>query len=81
MLDKEVTDAVRILEINASHPLIHNLAYRLQTDAADPVLERGADLLYELGLLADGIHPNPSLLAPDLLDLLELATRPYSEAS
>ncbi|WP_162909728.1 molecular chaperone HtpG [Aggregatilinea lenta] len=78
MLDREVTDTARILEINPHHALIANLAERLHADRSDPVLERGVDMLYELALLADGIHPNPGVLASDLLDMLQLATRPTS---
>jgi molecular chaperone HtpG len=81
MLDKEVTDTARILEINPHHPLIANLAERLHADRSDPVLERGVDMLYELAMLADGIHPNPGVLASDLLDILQLATRPNTDGT
>lgn len=79
MLEKEIEESPRILEVNPHHALIHNLAERLQANRTDPMLERGVDLLYELALLADGTHPNPSLLATDLLGVLQLATTPDSE--
>ena len=79
MLDKEIAETPRILEVNPQHALLHHLADRLQDNRTDPVLEQGVDMLYELALLADGIHPNPSVLASDMLAILQLATAPENK--
>jgi HSP90 family molecular chaperone len=48
MLEKEIEEQVRILELNPHHPLIRNLAARLAAGRQDDLLRRSVRLLYRV---------------------------------
>jgi HSP90 family molecular chaperone len=75
MLEREYQAVARILEINPRHPIIRNLAVRLERGQVDAALENGVNLLYQNALLADGLHPNPADMAAIIQEMLENATR------
>ncbi|MBN1312281.1 MAG: molecular chaperone HtpG [Anaerolineae bacterium] len=75
MLNKEIEEQPRILEINSHHPLIHNLAARLAAGLQDDLLKRSVRLLYEGAMLADGVHPRPSTMVEDVYSMIEAATQ------
>jgi len=56
VLQKEVQDFKKALEINPSHPIIKKLAELPENDPRLPPL---IEQIYENILLAEGIHPNP----------------------
>lgn len=74
LLDREFEIPPRILEINARHTIIRNLAEHLERQD-DELVESTVKLLYENALLADGIHPNPSEMVEHIQKLMEAATR------
>ncbi|HAD06730.1 MAG TPA: molecular chaperone HtpG [Anaerolineaceae bacterium] len=57
-----------ILELNAGHPI---LIAMLQVPADSPILQRAIELLYESALLLEGLHPDPTELAPRIQDLIQ----------
>jgi molecular chaperone HtpG len=79
MLEKEIQEPARILEINPHHPLIRNLAARLAAGLEDDLLARSVRLLYQGAMLADGVHPRPSSMVDDIYSLMETATRQLSD--
>jgi molecular chaperone HtpG len=50
----EATRQKRILEINPDHAIVVKMGERLKQDAADPLLDDYADILYGYALLAEG---------------------------
>jgi molecular chaperone HtpG len=53
-MGQEVPVTKRILEINTTHPLVSHLAQRYETDKDSPELEKSADMLFQLSVLAEG---------------------------
>jgi molecular chaperone HtpG len=69
-LGKEYEVPKKILELNPSHPILKNLL----------ALEAGSELqnliiaqIYDSALLVEGLHPDPSSMAPRVQQLMELA--------
>jgi len=76
LLEKDFQVPARIMEINPRHPIVHHLAARLANGVQDDeLIDANINLLYANALLADGIHPNPAELAPQIQSLIEAATR------
>ncbi|OQA45587.1 MAG: Chaperone protein HtpG [Chloroflexi bacterium ADurb.Bin325] len=65
----------KILELNRRHPLVRNLAAKMASEPASPLVDATIELLFENLLLLDGLHPNPAQMAPRIQMLLEAATR------
>ncbi|HEV3038128.1 MAG TPA: molecular chaperone HtpG [Candidatus Angelobacter sp.] len=64
----------RIMEINASHPIITRLFDRFQADKEDSLLGDSAELLFDMSLLAEGSEiPDPVQFNKLTLQLLEKA--------
>ena len=59
-----------IIELNLQHPIIKSL---LQLPVAAPLLNTTIELLYENALLMEGLHPDPSEIAPHIQTLIQLA--------
>ena len=74
LLGKEFEIPVKIMEINRSHPLMHNLARLVSDTPAHPLIDLAIEQLFENQLLVEGIHPNPATMIPRLQTLLEAAT-------
>lgn len=59
-----------IIELNPQHPIVMSL---LHLADASPLLNTTVELLYENALLMEGLHPNPSQIAPRIQNLIQLA--------
>ncbi len=70
LLDKDYELPVKILELNARHPLIHNLSSMLDSPLAGLIVEQ----VFETALLQDGIHPDPASMAARLTAIMQAAT-------
>jgi heat shock protein beta len=63
----------RTLEINARHPIIHELRQRVAEDPKDEVVVRAATLLYETALLESGFAlDNPKVFASRIHSVIKL---------
>jgi hypothetical protein len=65
---------VKILELNARHPLMHNLSAMLGMDANPGLVDAAVEQVFETALLQDGIHPDPASMADRLTLILQAAT-------
>ncbi|MFP4323429.1 MAG: hypothetical protein ACLFTK_13325, partial [Anaerolineales bacterium] len=82
MLERDFEVPTRILEINPRHPIVRNLAARLERGLADDaMIDDSISLLYNNALLADGIHPNPAEMALQIQQMMSLATRLQDDAT
>lgn len=70
MMDKEGVTAKRILELNASHPIVKNLSALAAKDADAPQLGQWAEMLFDQALLAEGVVEDPARLVKRFQDLL-----------
>lgn len=75
ILEKEYEVPRKILELNRSHPLIHNLSSWIAADSDAALIEPVIEQLYESALLMDGLHPNPADMVARIETILEIATR------
>jgi molecular chaperone HtpG len=74
LLGEETEVPAKILEINRRHPLIRNLARRIEAQASGELVDRTIEQLFDNLLLLEGIHPNPAQMVPRIQALLEVAT-------
>ncbi len=74
LLDKDYELPVKILELNARHPLLHNLSGMVSSAPDNPLIDLVIEQVFETALLQDGIHPDPAAMAPRLQRLMEAAT-------
>jgi molecular chaperone HtpG len=70
MMEKEGVSAKRILELNASHPIVKNLSALAARDADAPQLGQWAEMLFDQALLAEGVVEDPAKLVKRFQDLL-----------
>ncbi len=78
LLEEDFEIPPRILELNRNHPLVRNLAQRVQQGAADEIVNAAIEQLFANQLLIEGLHPNPATMVPHIQTLLEAATRTES---
>jgi HSP90 family molecular chaperone len=74
LLGKAYDLPVKILELNPRHPLMHNLSGILADAPHNPLIDVVVEQVFETALLQEGIHPDPSAMAPRLLALMQAAT-------
>jgi len=74
LIDKDYELPVKILELNARHPLLHNLSGMVTSTPDNPLIDLVIEQVFETALLQDGIHPDPAAMAPRLQRLMEAAT-------
>ena len=69
-LGKEYEVPKKILELNPSHSILKNL-HKLESDSdlQTAVIEQ----IYESALLVEGLHPDPSSIAPRVQKIIEAA--------
>jgi len=73
-MGQEVPTMKRILEVNASHPILERLRTRHEADAADPLLRDYTELLYGQAVLAEGGSlPDPAGFSKRVADLMTRA--------
>ncbi len=75
LIEEDYQTPPKILELNRRHPLVRNLAERIKTEPAAPVIDPAIELLFDNLLLLEGLHPNPANMAPRIQLMLERATR------
>jgi molecular chaperone HtpG len=75
MLGQEYSVPTRIMELNPTHPIIHNLAAMLDDPEQSTVLQLSIEQLYGAALLGEGLHPNPSELVSGIYALIGTATK------
>ena len=75
MLGQEYTVPTRIMELNPTHPIIHNLAAMLDDPEQSTLLDLSIEQLYGAALLGEGLHPNPSELVSGIYALIGSATK------
>jgi molecular chaperone HtpG len=69
-LGKEYEVPKKVLELNPSHPVLKNLAgLEANAELQTLVIEQ----IYESALLVEGLHPDPSSMAPRIQKLIEAA--------
>jgi len=75
LMNQEVADQKKILEINPAHPIIKNLSKRNIANSSDPVLRNTILQLYESAMLIEGNLRNPTEFVRRMHELLEEATK------
>jgi len=70
MVDQAGTERKRILELNPSHPIIHNLATLARKEPGSDRIRAWSELLYDQALLAEGVVEDPAALVRRIQDLL-----------
>lgn len=75
LLDQTFEAPKKILELNRSHHLMHDLAYLVVNDQQPDLVALEIESLYESALLQEGIHPNPAGLVPRIQELLGRAAQ------
>src|SRR3990172_5056007 len=69
-LGREYEAPKKVLELNPSHPALKNLA----APGADAELQTLViEQIYESALLVEGLHPDPSSMAPRIQKIIEAA--------
>ena len=69
-LGKEYEVPKKILELNPSHPILKNL---LKLDVNSELGNAVIEQIYDSALLVEGLHPDPSSLAPRIQQIMEAA--------
>jgi molecular chaperone HtpG len=64
----------KILEINRGNGLIQNLSARLESNAADPLVNTLIEQLFANELVTEGLHPNPAEMVSRIYELMAAAT-------
>lgn len=75
MMERDYSVPAKILELNPTHPLIHNLAL-MTVQGKDPeTVDAIIEQLYDSALMAEGLHPAPAAMLPRIQRLMEAAAR------
>ena len=74
LMDRDYELPVKILELNARHPLLHNLSDMIAASPDNPLIDTVVEQVFETALLQDGIHPDPASMAARLYTLMQAAT-------
>jgi HSP90 family molecular chaperone len=77
-LGKEYEIPRKILELNPSHVILKNL---LKLDSASELLTLIIEQIYDSALLVEGLHPDPSSIAPRVQQIIEAALTSYAPDS
>jgi len=71
-LGREYEVPKKILELNPSHPILKGL---LAEGTAEGLKTQIIEQLFESALLVEGLHPDPSSMAPRIQEIIEAALR------
>ncbi len=74
MMDERASERPRILEINAAHPVVKNIAALASSEPGSARLQDYCEALLDQALLAEGVVENPAKLVKRMQDLLAQAT-------
>lgn len=69
LMDQSTEESMRILELNASHPVVRNLDALAQREPGSERVRAWAELLFDQALLAEGVVPEPAKLVRKIQDL------------
>ena len=75
MVDQGAPERKRILELNPSHPILHNLALLAKKEPGSDRVKSWAEMLYDQALLAEGVVEDPASLVKRIQDLLTEVSR------
>ena len=81
LMEREYTVPPKIMEVNRTHPLMHDLAALVQTGAQAETVDACVEQLYDSALLAEGLHPDPARMLPRIQILIEAAARQEHRAA
>ena len=70
IIDQSTEESKRILEINASHPVVKNLDALARREPGSDRVRAWAELLFDQALLAEGVVPEPAKLVRKIQELL-----------
>jgi molecular chaperone HtpG len=71
-LGQEYEVPKKILELNPSHTILKNLVgMDTDSDLQTMIIEQ----IYDSALLVEGLHPDPSSMAPRIQQIIEAASR------
>ena len=70
-----------ILEINARHPIIRELAEKIGSQSEERLVRLTVEQLFDNLLLLDGLHPNPARMVPRIYAFIEAAARSSRSAA
>jgi molecular chaperone HtpG len=70
MIDQNTEESKRILELNASHPVVKNLNVLAQREAGSERVKQWSELLLDQALLVEGVVQEPAKLVRRIQDLL-----------
>jgi len=70
VLDDRATERKRILELNPSHPVVHNLAVQVEKDPTSSNVALWSELLLDQALLSEGVVEDPASLVKRIQQLL-----------
>jgi molecular chaperone HtpG len=74
MMDERATEKKRVLEVNASHPIVKNIAALAVSESGSARLANYCATLYDQALLAEGVVEDPAALVKRLSELLAEAS-------
>jgi len=72
LLDKEFEVPKKVLELNASHPILVGL-YSLEDE--DPLSDLLIEQVYEDALLIEGLHPDPASMIKRIQEIMQRALK------
>ncbi|MBA3946233.1 MAG: molecular chaperone HtpG [Herpetosiphonaceae bacterium] len=75
LMDRDYSVPAKIIELNASHPLLHSLASMLVAHPDDALLPVIIEQIYANALVLEGLHPNPADMVPHIQQLMEAAVK------
>lgn len=75
MMERDYSVPTKLMELNRTHPLMHDLARLASAETQSPTFDAIAEQLYDSALLAEGLHPAPASMLPRIQTLIEAAAR------
>lgn len=81
LLNQELDETPRILEINRNHHLIKDLSSILHASPNAPLIDLTISQLYENQLLVEGLHPNPATIVSRIQALMTIAADAVSKTT
>ena len=75
LMERDYTVPAKIMELNRTHPLIHDLANLIASGQEQSTVDAVIEQLYDSALLAEGLHPDPAAMLPRIQALMEAAAR------
>jgi molecular chaperone HtpG len=78
LMSENKTIPKKVLEVNAEHAILRNLAIVLEKDKDDAFISRSVEQIFETALLQDGYLQDPHSLIEHIQTTLETATELYA---